>query len=445
MGQWRRWIMAGLMLLLGLLLSYRYVPLERLSVADHLRGFPDADPRSHGLRPLVLSAMFFLPFFGCMAYSCAGVLSRWLTREFLRSFLICYGGILLVFMLIDFSGNASRFSDGDGVLEGAWFFYSRMATPILCVLLPLGTLLSALFCVSRVSRSREIVAALQSGQGMTRLMMPVYFCGAMLALFYMGCNFHWAPRAEGMRWANLNQASGKASIQATNIVFYYPKGRRMWMVKEFPREYAKGAPLRGVEVTTQNVDGSLQSRLYAKQAQWIESNQSWSFTGVELSDHHRNEAPIFVKPPSPCIMEDWGETPAQIIKLGVDVRNLSVPDLMDLMRSDMSAEWQGRDPVRYATQWHYRWAQPLSCLVYVILAVPLSLFVTRRASGGGLAVAIGLAILMVVMTTVLLALGESNNMSPALAVWSPVALFSVVGVCLMKRRISGRPLWPLFG
>jgi len=198
-------------------------------------------------------------------------------------------------------------------------------------------------------------------------------------------------------------------------------------------------------VTTQNVDGSLQSRLYAKEAQWIENNHSWLFTGVELSDHHRNEAPIFVKPPSPCIMEDWGETPAQIIKLGVDVRNLSVPDLMDLMRSDMSAEWQGRDPVRYATQWHYRWAQPLSCLVYVILAVPLSLFVTRRASGGGLAVAIGLAILMVVMTTVLLALGESNNMSPALAVWSPVALFSLVGVRLMKRRISGRPLWPLIG
>ena len=437
--------MAGLMLLLGLLLSYHYVPLERLSVADYIRGFPDADTRSHGLRPLVLAAIFFLPFFGSIAYSCSGVLARWLTREFLRSFLICYGGILLVFILIDFSGNASRFSDGEGVMEGAWFFYSRMATPILCVLLPLGTMLSALFCVSRVSRSREIIAALQSGRGMTRLMLPVYFCGAMLTLFYIGCNFHWAPRAEGMRWANLNQASGKASIQATNIVFYYPKGRRMWMVKEFPREYAKGARLRGVEVTTQHADGSLESRLYAKEAQWIESNRSWSFSGVELSDHHRNQAPIFVKLPSPYTIVDFFETPAQIIKLGVDVRNLSVPDLMDLIRSDMSAEWQGRDPARYATQLHYRWAQSLSCLVYVILAVPLSLYVTRRASGSGLAVAIGLAILMVVVTTVLLALGESNNMSPVLAVWSPVAIFSLVGICLMKRRISGRPLWPPFG
>jgi lipopolysaccharide export LptBFGC system permease protein LptF len=219
----------------------------------------------------------------------------------------------------------------------------------------------------------------------------------------------------------------------------------MWMVKEFPREYAKGARLRGVEVTTQHADGSLESRLYAKEAQWIESNRSWSFSGVELSDHHRNQAPIFVKLPSPYTIDDWGETPAQIIKLGVDVRNLSVPDLMDLIRSDMSAEWQGRDPARYATQLHYRWAQSLSCLVYVILAVPLSLYVTRRASGSGLAVAIGLAILMVVVTTVLLALGESNNMSPVLAVWSPVALFSLVGICLMKRRISGRPLWPPFG
>jgi hypothetical protein len=84
----------------------------------------------------------------------------------------------------------------------------------------------------------------------------------------------------------------------------------MWMVTEIPRGFDRGVPMKGVEVTSLNADGSLASRLYAKQAVWNEDDRSWKFYDVELSDHHRNRAPVFVSPADPHVKSNWQETPA---------------------------------------------------------------------------------------------------------------------------------------
>ncbi len=440
----RRSIVAAT-LLLALLLCWWRLPLEQQQVVDHLRGFPDSDRFLHGLRPYVLAGIFFLPFVGSVLYAASDILSRWLVREFLRAMLVCYGGILLIYFLIDFSGNASRLSEKGELLQSTWFFYSRQAPAIMSLMLPFGILFSVMYCVSRISRSREMVAALQSGRSMLRVMLPLYLCGLLGTLFYAGCNFHWAPMAEGMKGANLDEARGRTGTLMNHAVYYYAKGQRMWMVTEIPRGFDRGVPMNGVEVTSLNADGSLASRLYAKQAVWNENDRTWKFYDVELSDHHKNQAPVFVSPPNPYVKTSWQETPAQIVQLGLNVRHLGMPDLSGAMKSDMHSQWLERDLARYQTQWHYRLALPASCMVYVIFALPLSLFVTRRAHGGTMALTIILAIHLVLLSSVALALGESGNMAPAIAAWSPVMLFALIGGWLMWRRSSGRALWPLFG
>ncbi len=432
-------------LLVGLGLCWWLVPREQAEVRDHLRGFPDTDHFMHGLRPYVMAMVFFLPFFGALLYAFAGIMARWLTREFLQAMLVCYGGILLIYFLIDFSGNAARLGEGGNLGVGTWMYYSRLAPAIVTLLLPFGILFSVMYCAVRVSRSREVVAALQSGRSLLRIMAPLYVCGLLGSLFYLGCNFHWAPMAEGTKSANMDEARGKTGKLMNHTVFYYSKGRRMWMVTEFPRAYDRGVPLRGVEVTSLNEDGSLASRLYAKEATWVEADRSWHFVDVELTDHHKNQAPVFVSPPDPYVKTSWTETPAQIVQQGLDVRHLGMPDISGMMRAEVNAEWLRQDSSRYATQWYYRMALPTTCLVYVMFAVPLSLFVTRRAHGGTMALTIVLAIHLVLFTSVALALGESGNMSPFLAASLPVVVFASLGGWLMKRRMSGRALWPLFG
>jgi LPS export ABC transporter permease LptG len=440
-----RWVVAAVFLLLGVLLCGWVLPLEREMVRDHLRGFPDADPFMHGLRLWVLGGMCFLPFGAALGYAMSGIISRWLVREFLRAMLVCFGGILLICFLIDFANQAPRFGEADSMGAAAWYFYSRLAPSILCLLLPFGILFATVYCVVRVSRTREVVAAVQSGRSLWRVMMPVYASGLWATLLFLGSNFHWAPTAEGMRWAYMDEALGRTGTLMGHTVCYHGKGRRMWMVTQVPRGYAKGVPLRGVEVTSLNKDGSLASRLYADLAMWVEAERAWKFEGVVLTDHRKNEAPVFVSPPEPYVRRTWQETPRQIVKVGLDVRHVGLPDLTSMLRSVPGGDWMEGDYPRYATQWHYRLALPVTCLMYGLFAVPMALFVTRRAHGGSVAGIILLAIVSVLFSSVGLALGESGHVSPMLAAWSPVCFFALLGIWMMCRRCAGRPLWPVFG
>jgi lipopolysaccharide export system permease protein len=432
----RKWLAVLVAVIVGVALTWWRVPLEWENVDEHLRGFPDSDQGLHRLRPLVLTGLFFFPALLTFWYACLGMMDRWLVREFLQSMLICYGGILLIFFLIDFSAKASRLSEGGDTGMGALIYYTRLSPFIVTLLLPLGLLFSTMYCVSRISRSRELVATLQSGRSILRVMWPIYLCATFAALFHLGCSFHWAPVADGEKSANMDEIRGRTGKLMDNAVYYYAPGRRMWMIREIPRGFDRGQPMLGVEVTTLNQDGSLKSRLYAKSATWEESDRVWKFYDAELTDHYKNQAPIFVSLPDPHQLPGWRETPAQIVKKGFDARHMGMPDLSGMMLREPSEPWLQRDYSRYATQWHYRMALPVSCLLYVMIAIPFCFYVTRRPRGGAMAITMIVTILHVLISSVALALGEAGNMTPMLAAWLPVVLFAIFGVWMMRQRIN---------
>jgi len=77
----------------------------------------------------------------------------------------------------------------------------------------------------------------------------------------------------------------------------------------------------------------------------------------------------------------------------------------------------------------------------VLLATPLGIHFSRRAPGGGIFLAVALSALMLLFSTISLALGESNTLRPALAAWLPNLLFALIGLYLFHRRISGQPIY----
>jgi lipopolysaccharide export LptBFGC system permease protein LptF len=99
------------------------------------------------------------------------------------------------------------------------------------------------------------------------------------------------------------------------------------------------------------------------------------------------------------------------------------------------------NPAPYLTQWHYRWALPAVCLVTVLLAAPLGIHFSRRASSGGVAMAVLLCGGLMFLTNFALSFGEAGYLSPALAAWLPDLVFSLIGLYLFQRRISGRPIY----
>jgi lipopolysaccharide export system permease protein len=120
----------------------------------------------------------------------------------------------------------------------------------------------------------------------------------------------------------------------------------------------------------------------------------------------------------------------------LDANFLSVPELHEYLTNN--AQLTDGRLAPYRTQLAYRWALPWGSLLAVLLAAPLGIIYSRRGLMGSITLAILLFFFLVLGSSVSLALGTGNRISPELAAWSPVVLFGAIGLFMVWMRTTNR-------
>jgi lipopolysaccharide export system permease protein len=439
-GLFLRFLLPIALTVLGVALCAVLIPAENEAVKQQLIGFPDSDPQTHHLRPLILSALCLLPALASLFYALSGSLDRYIARQFAGIFGICLAALVLIWLLMDLTDNIGDFRDSENVLQTIGLFYITRAPAVLLLLLPYSLLLALLYSLGKLSGSREIISMIQSGRSVMRITLPLIFVGLFSGLLTLGLNYHWAPIAEGSVKDILAEASGKTASEASNVLYRNPENRRLWEIGIFPQDYQKGKPLENIEVTTTRADQTLESRLSAKRAFWNRENRRWTFEQPVIANFKPNEPPIFENHSESVVVDTWSETPWQLIKPGLRAKHLGIPDLSSWLKAN-ARNAHFADPAPYLTQWHYRFALPFTCMVTVLLATPLGIHFSRRGAGGGVFLAVVLSALMLLVSNISLALGESGILRPWYAAWLPNLGFTLVGLYLFRRRITGQPIY----
>ena len=85
------------------------------------------------------------------------------------------------------------------------------------------------------------------------------------------------------------------------------------------------------------------------------------------------------------------------------------------------------------TQFHGRIAQPFTCLVVVLVALPFGAMSGRRNVFVGVAGSVGICFLYFILMRWGLALGTAGHMPAVLAAWLPNLAFAGTGVVLLRR------------
>ena len=435
-----------LLALAGALLALKVGPMEQAAVQELLDNFPDIQAKGHLLRPVIAVVLCFLPAIGGVLYFFGDTLARYVSRQFVSIFLICLFGLYAVWLMADLGDNLEDLKRSKDAASLAGQLYLVRLPEVIVQLLPYALLLSILYCLGRLSRSREIVAMIQTGRGLTRLTLPFFAAGALAALLCAGLNYQWAPAAVGAEKAIFRRAKGLDTVAEPNIRYRNFDDRRLWMIGAFPPDYHKGAPLQRVTVIQENPNGTVAKIISAKTAAWSPMTRNWTFTDPRVADCTPGTAPdgqspdfTYNAPPDPLVMKGWTEVPAQLIRPGLPASQLGIPDLNDWLAANPLGTWASRGG--HLTQWHYRWAQPVNCLIVVLLAVPLGVVFTRRGTGGGVAVAVFLCAGMLFVSNVCLSLGDSGHLKPVLAAWLPNVAFGIIALYLFQRRLAGRPIY----
>lgn len=436
----RRFLLPLLFALAGAVLALRLGRMEQAAVDLQLLSFPDSDVEAHRLRPLILASLCFLPALGALCYALAGTLARYVTRQFLALFGICFGALAVIWLMADLNDNLDDLRQSGHTLKMAWKLYSVRVPEILVMLLPYSLMLSLLYCLGLLSRSREVVAMIQTGRGLARLTTPFLITGIFCGVLCLGLNYQWAPHSLAAEKLVLDEAHHRDRVEAQDVAFRNVEARRQWMVGTFPPDYFRGAPLKGIFVVQEHPDGSLESILSADSASWSPKTRAWTFVKPRRRLCQPQAAPVFEQGlPDPLVIRDWRETPTQIIRPGLPAPQLGIPDLQGWLDAHPVGGWARRSA--YLTQWHSRWAQPVNCLIVVLLATPLGVVFSRRGAGGGVAMAVFLGAGMLFVSTVCVSLGDSGHLPPAVAAWLPNLVFGALAIYLFHRRLAGRPIY----
>ena len=422
------------------------IPGEKAAVAEHLIGFPDDNPAPHQLRPYVLCFLCFIPFLAALYYGLCRALDRYLIRQFLGAFAICFSALYAIWLIIDLTDNLGDFREASTGFGFVLYFYLTQFPYAFIELVPFSLLLALLYSLGKLSKSCEIIAYIQTGRGIARLILPLIVLGFLLGLVCLCFNYHWAPYASGYQEALIEKTKTEegTTSKARNVFYHDKKSDRFWFIGSFPYNYTQGEPLRNVQIRTFSGNQS-NWKLTAAEAAWDRETGDWTFTDSVISDldatfeNTGTPLPTFHKQQEPITYTDWPETPWQLIKPGLNAPYLGIPDLDSWLTQNKHNPWAAKLP--FITQWHYRWAQPWICLAIILLAAPLGIVFSRRGTAGGIALAIFLSVTLMFSSTVFLALGESSYLPPAIAAWGTNILALVISLFLIQRRLAGRPIY----
>ncbi|MGJ8632679.1 MAG: LptF/LptG family permease [Luteolibacter sp.] len=435
-----RWFLPLFLAIIGGIAAFILIPIEAVMVKEQLAGFPDSDVFSNSLRPIILGVICFMPALAALAYCFGSTFDRYLARQFMAIFGICLAALFVIWMLLDLNDNLGDFGSSDNKAKVLFLFYLYRMPSVLLLLLPYSLLLALIYGLGKFSKTNEIIAIVQSGTGVVRVCLGLILTGLWCSALLLGLNYHWAPRAEGFKDEMIAKALGKPILEAVNVLYRAPDSPRLWMVGAFPEKFLEDQPLQNVEVTTIKDGGGLSERMFADQAWYERKTRKWTFGSPLITRYTDGQAPVFEKIEGSLEKRDWPETPSQIIKPGKEAEYQGIPELSTWLASPLANQAVSNRP-SYLTQWHYRWALPMSCIVTVLLAAPLSIHFARRGAGSGIFLAIVLIVLMLFVSSVTLALGEAAVIPAVLAAWLPNLIFSLMGLYLFHLRITGRPIY----
>lgn len=369
------------------------------------------------------------------------LLDRYILRNFLEPFLLCFFGFISIWLIIDLSDNGPDFIEASVPFKHVALFYLRQLPQTILVSAPIGLMLALLFSLSRMSRSNEIISMLTAGRSVARVLQPLMVLGGLASLGCIVLNYELAPRAEATKKAELEALTRSKKSGGRGVVEGYLFRDRMNIRTWFVRKFRPNASeLTGVHVTQQDPEGRIVKKWYARRAVYDANNRSWKLSDGLIVDFSAEDGvPRFDSfEGGERLVSDWSESPWRISSGQLEAQSLTIPELRDYLR--FNGDFSAGQLAPFRTYLHHRWALPLSCLVVVFVAAPLGIVYSRRGVLAGVAGAILIFFGMTLFTNLCLALGKGGRLPGWVSGWLPNLVFGGVGLLLLYLRSTNREL-----
>ncbi len=357
------------------------------------------------------------------------LLDDYVLRDFGLYLAMVVGAFLvltLVYTLFELTGDIVRnripmIVVGDYLLNVTPFFlYNTLHWCMLLAVLVTFTILQ---------RSNEVTAMKATGISIYRVIVPVLVMAGLFAAGLFLFEQFYLPHTNKRQDALRNFIKGKPAQT-------YLRPDRQWIFGEnsniyyyqfFDQDRDQFANISVFQFDPRTYE--VTRRIFAARAQWQPDLNQWvyakgwerSLNGSAIQEFHEFNVATFPQ---------FREPPGYFKK---EVRQSLEMNYAELRRYINDLQQSGFDVVRLRVQLQRKLAFPLATLVMAVLAIPFSLSAGRRGAITGVATAIGIAVVYLIVAGLFESMGNISQLPPALAAWSPDILFGLIGGYLLLK------------
>ena len=294
---------------------------------------------------------------------------------------------------------------------------------------PLSMLLAVLITFGLMTRSNELTAIKATGISIYRVIVPVMVGAAVVAVGLFFFDQFYLPHANKRQDALRNLIKGKPAQTYLLPDRKWIKGKEstIYYYRFFDADRDEFGNLSVFQYDP--VTFQLTQRIYAARAHWAGTLQKWvyeqgwerEFRGPAIESYRTFDVSTFTS---------RNEPPPYFKK---EVKQFTEMNYQELKKYIHDLQQSGFDVVRLRVQLQKKFAFPLITLVMAVLAVPFALSAGRRGAIGGMAIAVGIAVLYLTISNFSESMGNVNQLPPGLAAWAPDLFFALIGGYLILK------------
>ncbi len=353
------------------------------------------------------------------------ILDRYISREFLRFFLLVILSFLSLFLIVDFFEKLKMLINYSATFYQILAFFFFRIPMMLSLTIPAAVLLSSLLTFGSLSKNSEIVAMRASGVSLYRSSIPILLISFLIALFTFVFSELITPyaneKAEYIRKVEIEKKEIQGIFKQEQI--WYRGTRGIYNFKLFDPEHNT---LRGITLNYMDRKMNLIMRVDAERAVWDRNH--WVFYNLLIVRFDSAGLPVMERYGEKIL--DFPETPSDFRVIQKDSEQMGY---FELRKYIQKIRTEGYDATRYLADLHGKIAFPFVCVLLAVIGISFSLKTERS---GGLAGSIFAGLIIGFSYWILFAfsmsLGRSGTLPPLLAAWLANLLFGLSALVLFK-------------
>ena len=354
------------------------------------------------------------------------ILSRFLT--YFALLLSSFVALTLVFNFFDLMLDMVR----NKIPLAKMFTYLFFLTPELIYrTLPVSVLVAVLVALGVLSKQNEITAFKACGVSLYRLALPILLSSTALAGGLFAFDHYYVPGANRTQEALRAEIKGQPTqtYRSRNTSWIMGRGSRIYYYKFFDPSASMMGGVSVFELDPKSF--GMERQIWAERARWSPSLKAWVFENGWFSDFHGGDRKY--EPFQVMTFQELTEPPEYFLKDPPKDERMNFVELDSYIRD---LKQSGFDTMRLQTEFYRKFSVPIFALIMALIAAPFGFMVGNRGAMTGIGVAIIIAIAYWGVSSVFDKAGGAGQLPPAMAAWSPDAIFAMAGSYMVLRLRS---------